>query len=131
LLMPITVFYGVTCQMCLYLFLRLSLSLTYIIRYHLYMLGVRKSRNIQIFLLIDQKSRSSMAPRWVRFGVRLRKLSNISQSLDGWPKVYYLELLRASEGILSRWSRLHLQSLRHPPTSTGPAWWVMARSPYV
>jgi hypothetical protein len=25
--------------------------------------------------------------------------------------MYYLELLRASEGTLSRWSRLHLQSL--------------------
>jgi hypothetical protein len=30
--------------------------------------------------------------------------------LDGCPKIYYLELLRASEGTLSRWSRLHLQS---------------------
>jgi hypothetical protein len=34
-----------------------------------------------------------------------------------WPviglvtKIYYLELLSASEGTLSRWSRLHLQSL--------------------
>jgi hypothetical protein len=29
----------------------------------------------------------------------------------GWvTKIYYLELLRASEGTLSRWSRLHLQS---------------------
>jgi hypothetical protein len=26
-------------------------------------------------------------------------------------KIYYFELLRASEGTLSRWSRLHLQSL--------------------
>jgi hypothetical protein len=33
--------------------------------------------------------------------------------------------LRASEGTLSRWSRLHLQSLA--PTCTGPAWWVMSR----
>ncbi|CAG9796185.1 unnamed protein product [Diatraea saccharalis] len=29
----------------------------------------------------------------------------------GDQKNYYLELLRASEGTLSRWSRLHLQSL--------------------
>jgi hypothetical protein len=29
-------------------------------------------------------------------------------------KIYYLELLRASEGTLSRWSRLHLQSLAIP-----------------
>jgi hypothetical protein len=28
-----------------------------------------------------------------------------------WTKIYYLELLRASKGTLSRWSRLHLQSL--------------------
>jgi hypothetical protein len=34
-------------------------------------------------------------------------------------KVYYLELLRASEGTLprSRWSRLHLQSLAPSPVS--------------
>jgi hypothetical protein len=52
-----------------------------------------------------------MAPRSVCFGVRSRKLSIVGQSLDGWPKINYLELLRASEGTLSRWSRLHLQSL--------------------
>jgi hypothetical protein len=34
------------------------------------------------------------------------------RSVIGWvTKIYYLELLRASEGTLSRWSRLHLQSL--------------------
>jgi hypothetical protein len=32
-------------------------------------------------------------------------------------KIYYLELLRALEGTLSRWSRLHLQSLTPPPVS--------------
>jgi hypothetical protein len=33
-------------------------------------------------------------------------------SVIGWvTKIYYLELLRALEGTLSRWSRLHLQSL--------------------
>jgi hypothetical protein len=52
-----------------------------------------------------------MALRSVRFGVRSHKLSNASQSLDGCPKIYYLELLHASEGTLSGWSRLHLQSL--------------------
>jgi hypothetical protein len=51
-----------------------------------------------------------MAPRSVCFGVRSQKLSNVDQSLDGWPKFYYLELLCASEGTLSRKSRLHLQS---------------------
>jgi hypothetical protein len=33
-------------------------------------------------------------------------------------KTYYLELLRALEGTLSRWCRLHLQSL----TPTNPHW---------
>jgi hypothetical protein len=32
-------------------------------------------------------------------------------------KIYYLELLRASEGTLSRWSRLQLQSLAPAPVS--------------
>jgi hypothetical protein len=32
-------------------------------------------------------------------------------------KFYYLELLHASEGTLSRWSRLHLQSLAPTPVS--------------
>jgi hypothetical protein len=44
--------------------------------------------------------RSSIAPRSVSLGVRSRKLSNIGQSLDGLPKIYYLELFRASEGTL-------------------------------
>jgi hypothetical protein len=34
------------------------------------------------------------------------------RSVIGWvTKIFYLELLRASGGTLSRWSRLHLQSL--------------------
>jgi hypothetical protein len=61
---------------------------------------------------------SSMAPRSVRFDVRSWKLSNAGQSSNGWPKFYYLELLRASEGTLSRRSRLHLQSL----APTNPHW---------
>jgi hypothetical protein len=40
-------------------------------------------------------------------------------SVIGWvTKIYYLELLRASEGTLSRWSRLHLQWL----APTNPHW---------
>jgi hypothetical protein len=42
-----------------------------------------------------------MAPLSVRFGERSLKLSNV----------------RASEGTLSRWSRLHLQSLALTPVS--------------
>jgi hypothetical protein len=60
-------------------------------------------------------------------GVRSRKLSNVFQSLDGLPKMYYLELLRASENTLSRWSQLHLQTLA-PPIRTEPAWWVVVRT---
>jgi hypothetical protein len=45
------------------------------------------------------------SPESVRLGVQLRKLSNVGQSLHRWPKIYYLELLRASEGTLSRRSR--------------------------
>jgi hypothetical protein len=37
----------------------------------------------------------------------------------GWvANIYYLELLRALESTLSRWSRLYLQSL----ASTNPQW---------
>jgi hypothetical protein len=73
---------------------------------------------------------SSISPRSVRFGVRSQKWSNVGQSLDGWPKINYLEQLRAWEGTINRWSRLHLQSL----ASTNPhwaAWRVMARYPCV
>jgi hypothetical protein len=61
---------------------------------------------------------SSVAPRSVRFGVRSRKQSNVGWSSDEWQKIYYLEILRASKGTLSRWSRLHLQSL----APTNPHW---------
>jgi hypothetical protein len=68
-----------------------------------------------------------MALRSVRFGVRSRKLSNVL-SIIWMTKIYYLELLRALEGTLSRWSRLHLQSL----VPTNPHWArarVLARFP--
>jgi hypothetical protein len=39
-------------------------------------------------------------------------------SVIGWvTKIYYLELLRALEGTLSRWSQLHLQSLVPAPVA--------------
>jgi hypothetical protein len=39
-------------------------------------------------------------------------------SVIGWmTKIYYLELLRASEGTLIRWLRLHLQSIAPTPVS--------------
>jgi hypothetical protein len=40
------------------------------------------------------------------------------RSVIGWvTKIYYLELLRALEGTLSRWSRLYLQSFVPTPVS--------------
>jgi hypothetical protein len=51
-------------------------------------------------------------------GMRSRKLSTGLNGLLGWvTKIYYLELLRASEGTLSCWSRWHLQSLAPTPVS--------------
>jgi hypothetical protein len=51
---------------------------------------------------------------------------------ENWPqpikRARSLEFLYAPEGTLIRCSHLHLQSLA--PTN-GPAWGVMARSPYV
>jgi hypothetical protein len=47
----------------------------------------------------------------------------------GWgTKIYYLELLRASERTLSRWSRLHLQSLEPTPVSRRPVVKIIAES---
>jgi hypothetical protein len=53
-------------------------------------------------------------------GVRSRRLSNVRKghAVIGWvTKIFYVEHLRASEGTLSRWSRLHLQSLTPTPVS--------------
>jgi hypothetical protein len=45
--------------------------------------------------------------------VRSRKLSDArkSRSSDGWPKMHFFEMLRVLQGMISRWSSLHLQSL--------------------
>jgi hypothetical protein len=67
-----------------------------------------------------------MARRSVRFGERSRKLSNVGQSSDGGPKILYLELLHASEGTLSRWSRLSLQLL----AATNPHWARVGYGPF-
>jgi hypothetical protein len=61
------------------------------------------TRKLRVYIFFN---RCSMAPRSLRFGVRSRKLSNVGQSL-----VSPCQSLRASEGTLSRWFRLHLQSL--------------------
>jgi hypothetical protein len=49
-----------------------------------------------------------------RLNAKAKQLSY--RSVIGWvTKIYYHELLRASEGTLSCWSRLHLQSLASTP----------------
>jgi hypothetical protein len=59
-----------------------------------------------------------------------RAIAEVKQhwSVIGWlTKTYYLELFRASEGALSRWTRLHLQSL----APTNPLWArVMGYGPF-
>jgi hypothetical protein len=60
--------------------------------------------------------------RWPRGQCARRAIAEAKQrsqrSVIGWvTKIYYLELLRASEGTLRRWSRLHLQSLAPTPVS--------------
>jgi hypothetical protein len=60
--------------------------------------------------------------RWPRSQCAWRAIAEAKQrsqrSVIGWVKnLYYLELLRASESMLSRWSRLHLQSLAPNPGS--------------
>jgi hypothetical protein len=48
-------------------------------------------------------------------GVRSRKLSNALKGIRWVTNIYHLELLRASEGTLSCWSRSHLQFLAPTP----------------
>jgi hypothetical protein len=59
---------------------------------------------------------------WPRGQCARRAIAETKQrfqrSVIGWvTKIYYLEFLRASEGTISRWSRLHLQSLAPIPDS--------------
>jgi hypothetical protein len=82
-------------------------------------------KRYELFFLIPvyrlQKREELDSPAASALAVWSRKLSNAlnGQSCDGWPKPYHLELLCASEGTLSRWSRLHLQSLA-PTKALGP-----------
>jgi hypothetical protein len=58
--------------------------------------------------------------RWPSGQCAQRAIAEAKQrwSVIGWViKIYYLELLRVSEGTLSCWSRLHLQSLAPTPVS--------------
>jgi hypothetical protein len=77
-------------------------------------------QKIRVYYLSGIAREEPDSPAVSALGVRSRKLSNAlnGQTWDGWPNPYHLELLRASEGTLSRWSRLHLQSL----APTNPHW---------
>jgi hypothetical protein len=62
--------------------------------------------------------------RWLRGQCARRAIPEAKQrfqwSVIWWvTNIYYLELLRASEGTLSRWSWLHLQLLPPIPVSRG------------
>jgi hypothetical protein len=72
-----------------------------------------------LFVSIENLRRGA---RWPRGWCARRAVAEAKQcsqrSVIGWiTKIYYLELLRATEGTLSRWSRLHLQSLAPTPVS--------------
>jgi hypothetical protein len=79
--------------------------------------GLFASVYITTWLLID------WGARWPRGQCGRGAIAEAKQcsqrSVIGWvTKIYYLELLRASEGTLSRWSRMYLQSL----APTNPHW---------
>jgi hypothetical protein len=58
------------------------------------------------------------AARWPRGRVITEAKQRSQWAIIGWvTKIYYIELLRAPDGKLSRWSRLHLQSLAPIPVS--------------
>jgi hypothetical protein len=67
-----------------------------------------------------------MALRSVRFGVRSRKLSNVGQSLNAKNV-----LSRAPPCFGRHVEPLDPAAFAVVSTRTGPAWWVIARSPYV
>jgi hypothetical protein len=52
-----------------------------------------------------------LKPPFFEFHKYVRK----GQSSDGWPKMYYLKILRHAKNTLSRCSRLHLKSLASTP----------------
>jgi hypothetical protein len=76
-----------------------------------------------VLITVDRK-------RGAQWPALRRVIAEVKQrwSVIEWvTKIYYLELLRASVGTLSRWSRLHLQSLGN----TNPHWArVMGNGPF-
>jgi hypothetical protein len=64
-----------------------------------------------MFYVLQSRQKELDGPAVSALSVQSCKLSNVGRSSDGWPKIYYLELLHASEDTLSSWCRLHLQAL--------------------
>jgi hypothetical protein len=56
-----------------------------------------------------------MAPQSVQRRATADAKQRCQRSVIGWMYIYYPEILLASEGKLSRWSRLHFQSLAPTP----------------
>jgi hypothetical protein len=78
--------------------------------------------NLLMLPCSNAKSSANGGARWPRgqcAELMIAETKQCSQrSVIGWvTKIYYLQLLRASEGMLSRWSWLHLQSLAPAPIS--------------
>jgi hypothetical protein len=89
-----------------------------------YLLSVYQHIMRYYYIIINQKY--LWGARWpaVSSLQRSRKSSNVDRLSDGKFFISSSDL-HSSEGTLRRWSGLHL------PIRTGPAWWVMARSPYL
>jgi hypothetical protein len=83
-------------------------SLSYVLKLYLKIYFIKYT-----FFQVLHRKRSSIAQR----SVRSRKLSNVHKGLGWVTKIYYLQLLSASESTLSRW--LHLQLLASIPFQGG------------
>jgi hypothetical protein len=100
-------------------------------REHLYLSNskYRTRFNNNRYLLTKLCASVGTLSRWTRLHLQSastpvsRNLKLKAKHRFQWPvlawvtKIYYLQLLRASEGTLSRWSWLHLQSLAPTPVS--------------
>jgi hypothetical protein len=73
--------------------------------------------------LLDEINARRNGGAWWSSGQCARRAIAEAKHRSQWPvlgwvtKIYYLQLLRASEGTLSHWSRLQLQALAPTPVS--------------
>jgi hypothetical protein len=103
--------YSVT---CCWLYIIRNLGILYVLQ-EKYYVSISQGRNVIIIVIIFIEELDGPAVSALR-----RAIAEVKQrwSVIGWVTKYYLDLLRASEGKLSRWPRLHLQSL----APTNPHW---------